>query len=366
VVQFTVSVTLIIGTLIVFKQIEFAKNRPLGYNKNNLLTIPYNPLGVQNYNAFRNELLATGTVTDVAASSSPTTGVWSGADNLDWKGKDPNRQEMFGTILIDPDYGNVVEWEIKEGRGFSRQFATDTACFIFNEAAIKTMGLKDPLGEIVKWHGKNWKIIGVVKDMVMKSPFDPVTPVVFLMDNKERSFNVIHLKVNPAVPVPHALSKIEAVFKKLSPDSPFSYRFSDQEYALKFAAEERIGRLASVFAILAILISCFGLFGLSAFVAEQRTKEIGIRKVLGASVSNLWQLLSKDFIVLVVISCFIAIPVAWYLMDNWLQKYEYRTEISWWIFLLTCIGALIITLITVSYQAVKAALMDPVNSLKSE
>jgi ABC-type antimicrobial peptide transport system permease subunit len=366
IVQFIVSVTLITGTLIVFKQIEFAKNRPIGYNRSSLLTIPYNSLSLQSYNAFRNELLETNAVVDVAASSSPMTGIWAGADNLDWKGKDPNRQEMFGTILIDPDYGNVTGWEVKEGRTFSREFPSDSAGFIFNEAAIAKMGLAEPLGEIVKWHGKDWKIIGVVKDMVMSSPFDPVTPIVFLMDNKERSFNIIHLKLNTTVPVPVALNKIEAVFKTFVPASPLNYRFTDQEYAFKFAAEERIGKLASIFATLAILISCSGLFGLSSFMAEQRTKEIGIRKVLGASVFKLWEMLCKDFLLLVTISCITSVPIAWYFMNNWLERYEYRTEISWWIFVSTCAGALSITLLTVSFQAIKAASVNPVTSLRSE
>jgi len=365
VVQFTVSVTLIIGTMMVFKQIEFAKNRPIGYNGAGVITIPYN-VEIEKYAALRNELLGTDAIADVAASSSPTTGIWSSADNLDWKGKDPKRQEMFGTILIDPDYGNVVEWEIKEGRTFSKQFPTDSSCFLFNEAAIKQMGLTDPIGEIVRWHGKDWKIIGIVKDMVMRSPFDPVTPAVFLMDNKERSFNVINIKLNASVPVPEGLLKIESVLKKFVPNSPFNYKFSDEEYALKFASEERIGKLASVFATLAILISCSGLFGLASFIAEQRTKEIGIRKVLGASIINLWQMLSKDFVVLVFISCVIAIPTAYYFMDGWLQQYQYRIDMPWWIFMITALGAVGITLLTVSFHAVKAAMMNPVKSLRSE
>jgi ABC-type antimicrobial peptide transport system permease subunit len=186
------------------------------------------------------------------------------------------------------------------------------------------------------------------------------------MDNKERSFNIIHLKLNTTVPVPVALNKIEAVFKTFVPASPLNYRFTDQEYAFKFAAEERIGKLASIFATLAILISCSGLFGLSSFMAEQRTKEIGIRKVLGASVFKLWEMLCKDFLLLVTISCITSVPIAWYFMNNWLERYEYRTEISWWIFVSTCAGALSITLLTVSFQAIKAASVNPVTSLRSE
>jgi putative ABC transport system permease protein len=365
VVQFTVSITLIIGTMVVFSQIEFAKSRPTGYNGDGLITIPYN-FDLQQYFGFRNELLTTNAVTELAASSSPTTGIWSSADNLDWKGKDPNRQEMFGTVLIDPDYGSVVEWEIKEGRNFSRQFPTDSACFLFNEAAIQQMGLTDPIGEIVKWHGKKWKIIGVVKDMVMRSPFDPVTPTVFLMDNKERSFNVINLKLNASVPVNEALRKIEIVLKKFAPNSPFNYKFSDEEYALKFAAEERVGKLAFVFATLAIVISCSGLFGLASFVAEQRTKEVGIRKILGASTVNLWTMLSKDFMILIIISCFVAMPTAYHFLDGWLQQYEYRIEMPWWIYVVTSLCGMLITLLTVSFQAIRAALLNPVTSLRSE
>jgi ABC-type antimicrobial peptide transport system permease subunit len=366
VVQFTVSVTLIIATIVVFEQIQFAKNRPIGYNRNSLITILYNTSEIQNYTSFRNELLNTGAVTSVSASSSPTTGIWSSADNLNWKGKDPNRQEMFGTILIDPDYANVVEWKMKEGRNFSKELKTDSSSFIFNEAAIRQMNLKNPVGEIVQWHGRNWTIIGVVKDMVMTSPFDPIAPAVFLMDDKERSFNVINIKINPVMPVSEALSKIETVFKKFASDTPFNYKFADEEYALKFAEEERIGKLATVFAALAIFISCLGLFGMASFVAEQRTKEIGIRKVLGASVANLCGMLSKEFIVLVTISCFIAIPIAYYLSLEWLQNYAYRTKVSVWIFVATAIGSLLITLLTVSFQAIKAAIANPVKSLRME
>jgi ABC-type antimicrobial peptide transport system permease subunit len=366
VVQFTVSVILVIGTLVVFRQIQFAKNRPVGYSRNGLVTIPYNPAEMPHYQAFRDELLSTRVATGVSASSSPTTGIFSSADNLDWKGKDPNRQEMFGTILIDPDFGNVVGWQLKEGRTFSKQYTTDSTCFLFNEAAIKQMGLAHPIGEMVKWHGKSWKIIGVVKDMVMTSPFDPITPVVFLMDDKQRSFNVINMKINPSMSAQEALGKTEALFKKFAPSSPFIYSFADSDYALKFAAEERTGKLASVFAILAIFISCLGLFGMASFVAEQRTKEIGVRKILGASVFNVWGLISNEFVILVIIACAIAVPVAYYFLHQWLQGYQYRTALSWWIFVVAGIGALIVTLLTVSFQAVKAALANPVKSLRTE
>ncbi len=367
VIQFTVSVTLIIGTIVVFRQVIYAKNRPVGYNRDGLLMIPLTTNEIQgHYKAFHDELLRTNLVAGVAQTSSPMTGIWSSANNLDWKGKDPNIQAMFGTISVEPDYGKVVAWEMKEGRNFSERFSTDSSAFVFNESAIKQMGLQNPLGEIVKWHGKNWKIIGITKDMVMKSPFEPVIPTVFMMDNRERPFNMINIKINPQVSGSEALDLIEPLFKKYAPNTPFNYKFADLEYENKFRAEERIGTLASFFAVLAIFISCLGLFGLASFVAQQRTKEIGIRKVLGASVLSLWRMLSKDFVVLVIISCLIATPIAYYFMNSWLEKYTYRTEISWWIFAVVTIGALGICLLTISYQAIKAALMNPVKTLKNE
>jgi ABC-type antimicrobial peptide transport system permease subunit len=360
-------VTLIISTLLVYTQIDFAKNRPVGYSREGLINIPMNtPEMEARYDALRNDLSATGAIAEMALSSTPITEISSSANNLDWQGKDPNRQALFGTILVTPDFGKVVGWEIKEGRDFSKEFSTDTLAFLFNEAAVKMTGLTNPVGEIIRWHDKNWKIIGVVKDMVMESPFAPIKPTVFLMNSRERSFNVIHIKLNPQLSARAALSKLETVMKKHNPASLFEYSFADEEYAKKFAAEERIGTLAAFFASLAIFISCLGLFGLASFTAEQRTKEIGIRKVLGASVFSLWQLLSKDFVWLVMVSLLIAIPIAYYFMGNWLQQYEYRTTISPWIFAVSGGAALLITLITVSFQAIKTALTNPVRSLRNE
>ncbi len=199
----------------------------------------------------------------------------------------------------------------------------------------------------------------------MESPFSPVRQAIYVVNYDEANV-YMNIRINPKISVGDALTKTEAIFKKLVPAVPFDYQFADTEYGSKFAAEERIGKLASVFATLAILISCLGLFGLASFVAEKRTKEIGVRKVLGASVYNLWKMLSKDFVILVIISCLIAIPIAWYYLHQWLMKYEYRTEISWWIFPVVIGGALLITLITVSLQAIKAAVANPVKSLRSE
>jgi ABC-type antimicrobial peptide transport system permease subunit len=367
VVQFTVSVTLITGTIIVYQQIQFAKNRPTGYSRQGLLNIVINTPELRGrYDALRNDLLATGAIADMAESSSPITGIWTSSNNLEWRGKDPARQALFGTLSVTPEFGNVVSWKMKEGREFSRALATDSMAFILNEAAVQLTGLQHPIGETIKWHEQNWKVIGVVKDMVMASPFEPTMPTVFMMNTRERPLNVIHIKLNPALPAGIALSKVAGVFKVYNPEAPFDYRFADQEYAKKFAAEERIGQLAALFAGLAILISSLGLFGLASFVAEQRTKEIGIRKVLGASVSSIWRLLSKDFVLLVIISCVLAIPVAYYGMQQWLMQYEYRTLISGWNLALSVLAALLVTVLTVSYQAIKAALTNPARSLRSE
>ncbi|RRA99950.1 ABC transporter permease [Larkinella rosea] len=365
VVQFTVSVTLIIGTIIVYRQIQHAKNRSIGYDRAGLITVAMNtPELHKGYNALRGALLQTGVVVDMSTSSGPATDLRSQNAGFEWEGKDPNFKESFGTVAVTHDFGKTVGWQFKEGRDFSRQFTTDSSGMVLNETAVRYMGLKNPVGKIVKWGDTSFRVVGVIRDMVMESPFKPITPTIFIL--RYDWADVINIKLNPARSTRESLRQIEAVFRKFNPGSPFDYRFTDEQYALKFRAEEQIGKLASAFAVLAVLISCLGLFGMASFVAEQRTKEIGIRKVLGASVFNLWRLLSKDFVVLVVIAFGIATPTAYYFLYNWLQKYEYRTDISWWIFALSGAGALAITLLTVSFQSIKAALMNPVKSLRSE
>ncbi|GAB3734859.1 ABC transporter permease [Spirosoma lituiforme] len=365
VVQFTVSVTLIIGTIIVFRQIQFAKNRPVGYNREGLISVPINVEElVKHYNALRTQLLETGAVAEIAQSSSPTTGVNVINNGYEWPGKAPNVQGNFGTIAISHDYGKTVGWQFREGRDFSRSFSTDSSAVVVNEAAVKFMGLTNPIGQTITADGRPFKIIGVIKDMVMDSPYTPVFRTMFMLDYSWADLFVIRL--SPTMAASDALPKIEAVFKKFNPAAPFDYRFIDQEYARKFGNEERIGKLASIFAGLAIFISCLGIFGLASFVAEQRTKEIGVRKVLGASVLNLWGMLSKDFVVLALIAFIIAAPTAYYFLNNWLSSYTYRTDISWWIFVVAGLSTLLVTLLTVSYQSIRAALTNPVKSLRSE
>jgi ABC-type antimicrobial peptide transport system permease subunit len=377
VLQFTVSITLIIGTITVFRQLQHAKNRPVGYAREGLITIPKNTPELFNapYNAIRNDLLRTGAVADMACSSVQSTETPVGNTNVEWKGKDPTATTLLQTVGVTHDYGKTIDWKIVEGRDFSRQFAGDSSALILNETAAKLMGFSQlavagtpvagtPVGEIIRWDGKPHRVVGVVKDLVMESPYQPIQPCLFLLDYDWGNF--ITVRIKPDQPVRDALAKVESVFKTYNPGSPFDYKFIDDEYARKFSDEERVGNLVTIFAILAIFISCLGLFGLASFVAEQRTKEIGVRKVLGASVANLWGMLSKDFVMLVVVAFGVATPLAWYLLTNWLQNYEYRTQLSWWIFAASGAGALAITLLTVSVQSLKVALMNPVRSLRSE
>ncbi len=370
VLQFTVSITLIIGTVVVYKQILHAKNRPIGYNRQGLVTMLVTTRDIHtHFDAALDDLVKRGSVTSMAESAAPPTEVFSANVGFNWKGKDPGLHSEFATIGISHDFGKTVGWDFIAGRDFTKSISSDSAGFVVNEAAMKFMGLAktglhDAIGETVTLDGRQFKIIGVIRDMIMESPYDPVKKSIFFIHPKGGRF--ITARLNPDANASSALKNIEAVFKKYSPDSPFNYQFVDEEYALKFAAEERISRLAAIFTSLAIFISCLGLFGMASFIAEQRTKEIGIRKVLGASVGNLWQLLSGDFVVLVVVSCLLATPIAWYVMDRWLDKYAYHTQISWWIFAVASLGTLAITLMTVSYQAIRTALLDPVKSLRGE
>jgi putative ABC transport system permease protein len=364
--QFAVSVILIIGTIIVFKQIQFAKNRPVGYNRNLLIALEMSGTDdlEKHFPALESELNASGVITGIAEASSPMTGIHNSRSDLTWKEKDPNVSYDFANIRVTSDYGKTTSWQLLAGRDFSSQFLTDSSAVILNEAAVKYMGLTHPLGEIITFKNKDHVVIGIVKDMIMQSPYEPAKQTLFYLGSSD--FDDVILRINPAISIHEGLSKIAAICKKYAPSVPFAYNFVDQDYARKFNNEERIGKVASVLALLAIFISCLGLFGMASFMAEQRTKEIGVRKVLGASVLNLWKLLSREFVILVLFAFVIATPLAYYFMHNWLQNYQYRTTLSWWIFAATGVGALMITLITVSFQSVKAAMTNPVRSLRTE
>ncbi|PHN05396.1 ABC transporter permease [Flavilitoribacter nigricans DSM 23189 = NBRC 102662] len=365
VIQFTVSVVLIIGTIFIFRQIEFAKDRPIGYNRDNLVRVPIkNRDIITHWEALRTDLLNTSKVENMVGTDSPVTSTGVTNGGFTWDGMDPGLSNDFTSLRVTYDFGDMVDWEIIEGRDFSRDFATDSSAIILNEAAVEYMGLENPVGTIMERGDMRHEIVGVVKNLITQSPYDPVRQTLFM--HHETWLNQINIKLKPDSRAHEALSQIETIFKKYDPVNAFEYHFADEEYARKFQNEERIGELATFFALLAVIISCLGLFGLASYVAEQRTKEIGIRKVLGATVTNLWQLLSKDFIFLVLIACILAVPLAWLLMNNWLEDFSYRTDLSWWVFAVVGLLAMILALLTVSFQALRAAFMNPVNSIKSE
>lgn len=365
VAQFTFSIVLMIGTIIIYQQIQHAKNRPIGFNSKGLISIEISKDLINNFEPLRNELMASGMVSSICKTNSPPTEIWTTNNGWEWRGSIPEDKSVeFNTIFTDYDYVRTVGVQLKEGRDFSKEFSTDSAGVILNEAAVRRMGLKHPVGEIIKWFGKDRRIVGVVSDVMQESPYKDVLPLTIVF--QKNWVNYFCLRINPDVSSGEAIKQIQPVFDKYNPGFPFAYTFADTEYARKFNYEELIGNLAAIVSVLAIFISCLGLFGLASYMAEQRRKEIGVRKVLGASVANLWGLLSKDFVQLIIISCVIASPIAYYAMNQWLNDYNYKIDIGIGVFLIVLITAMLITLLTVSYQAIKAALMNPVKSLKAE
>jgi putative ABC transport system permease protein len=369
VIQFVVSVTLVIGTITVYQQIQYAHNRPIGYDKDGLVTTygyPFsdNARDPNTYDALRQELINTGAVINMGKSSSPTTGIHSYQSDFDWDGRDPNVEPNFGVVWCTHDYGPTIGMQIIDGRNFSREFASDTAAIVLNEAAVEYMDLEDPVGQTVQFDRRPFIVIGVMKNILTDSPYMPMQPLVHMIDYRRPT--IITMKLNPEQSVEDNLAAIEPVFRKFRPGVTFEAQFADKEFERKFNDERKVAGLALAFTVFAIAISCLGLFGLASFTAQQRTREIGIRKVAGATVFNLWSLLSKDFVVLVTISCIIASPVAWLFMKQWLEQFDYRTPTSVWMFVAASSGAVSLTLITVSYQAIRAAKANPVNSLRSE
>jgi ABC-type antimicrobial peptide transport system permease subunit len=364
--QFSCSVALIIGTTIIYQQIQYAKNRPTGYSPARLVSTGMSDDLGKNYNALKNDLLASGVVESVTKASSPMTGIYWHTGIENWPGKGAGELGInVGAVSVSDNYFKTVGEKLVLGRDFSSEWSADTSNIIINEAAVKRMGLKQPLNQLVAFDGIKGesKIIGVVRDALMDSPFKPVEPTVF---NHGRGGNFIIYRLSKGAEQHHAIEVIGKIFDKYNPAYPFSYSFVDRDYDQKFNLENLVGTLAGIFAGLAIFISCLGLFGLAAYVAEQRTKEIGIRKVLGATVAQVWLLLSGDFILLVLISCLIAVPVAFYYLKHWLENYNYRIHIGVGVFVISALAAVVITLLTVSFQAIKAAVASPVKSLRSE
>jgi putative ABC transport system permease protein len=365
VLQFSCSIALIISTVIIYRQIGHTKDRSTGYNQDRLMMTDMSADLNLNYKPLKQDLLQSGVIENVARASSPATGIYSLTIIGEWPGKAAGQESLnTGAISVSENYFQTLGISVKAGRDFSDEWKIDSGSVIVNEAALKKMGLKDPLNQFITWNGnERARIIGVVKDAIMESPFTPVRPTVF---THGREGNSLMYRLSKNISTKDAIAKLTTIFNKYNPAYPYSYQFVDEEYANKFNLELLIGKLAGLFAAFAIFISCLGLFGLAAYMAEQRNKEIGIRKVLGASVSQVWLLLSKDFIVLVILSCAIASPVAFYYLQSWLQKYDYRVTISPFVFIVAAIAAILITIVTISFQAIKAALANPVKSLRSE
>ncbi|MXV51457.1 FtsX-like permease family protein [Pedobacter sp. HMF7647] len=365
ILQFTFAIALIICTIIIQRQINHAQQRDLGYNKNNLAYVFMTGEVEKHYTAIKNEMLASNAVTAVTKTSAPMTEGWSDSWDYSWKGKNTTEKLDFDIYNTDGDFVKTMGLKLVTGRDIDlKAFPSDSTAMILNEAAVKTMGFKNAIGQIVKGQGRDWHVVGVIKDFILSSPYEPVKQMV--IQGPSGWFNVIHFKLNDNASTENNLKKIEAVFKKYNPDYPFEYNFIDEAYSKKFRDEQRIGTLAALFAGLTIVISCLGLFALAAYMAENRIKEIGVRKVLGASVSGLAVLLSKDFLKLVLISFAIASPIAWWAMHKWLQDYTYRVSISWWIFAITGIISMAIAVATVSFQALRAARANPVKNLRTE
>jgi putative ABC transport system permease protein len=365
VTQFTFAIVLIISTIIVRQQLEFAQNRDIGYKKNNLVYTIMQGSIEKNYALIRNELLTSGAATAVTKTSAPMTEGWSDTWGFTWDGKNEKEKLDFNLFNVDGDFTKTMGLKIVDGRDIDiKTYPSDSLAVLLNQAAVKVMGFKQPLGQVLRYDNKKMVVVGVVKDFILQSPYEPVKPMI--IQGPKSWFNVIHFKLNEKNTTAENLKLAEAVFKKFNSEYPFEYHFVDEEYTKKFADEQRIGVLASLFAGLTIFISCLGLFGLATYMAQNRIKEIGVRKVLGASVLGVTTMLSKDFLKLVGISFIVATPIAIYFMHDWLQHYSYRVDISVWVFAIAAFLTTLISIITVSFQAIKAALANPVKSLRSE
>jgi putative ABC transport system permease protein len=363
--QFVLSVVLIIGTIIVSRQINYIQSINLGYDKENLVYIPIEGNLFKNYDVFKNEALkmpGIKSITRISPGSLTNLIQWTVA--VRWDGKGLNENASFAYLSTAYDFIKTADLKMVAGRDFSKDFATDSAGYIINETALKRIGYTDPIGKSITLWGQKGAIIGVVKDFHFNSMHEQIKPLIMRYGENEHGGNML-VRTMPGK-TKEAIASLQVLYKQLNPDFQFNYTFSDEEYTKLYNNEQVVGTLSNAFAFLAIFISCLGLLGLAMFTTEQRFKEIGIRKVLGASVASLFALLSAEFIWLVLIALLIATPVAWYAMTYWLRSFAYRTTIEWWMFALS--GGLIIgiALITISFQAIKAALINPIRSLRSE
>ncbi len=363
VLQFTISVFLIISTLVIYKQIEMIKSNNLGYDKENLLFVPVNGTLLDKYDAVKTELLQLPAVSNVSATNGHIHAWGNNTSSLDWEGKNPDESILFQTIPVSYDFVKTIGATLKDGRDFSPDFPSDSTNFLINETAAELMGMDNPVGQTITLWDQSGRVVGLLDDFHVGSLHQNQDPVILFMAPWK---NFIYIRTQPNNDLAETLASLEKVFTKHNPAYPFEYQFTDQKYEELHRTELRTGALAKVFSFLGIFVSCLGLFGLAAFSAERRRREIGIRKVLGASIPNLIGLMSKDFIRLVLVAIIIASPIAWYFMNNWLEDFAYRIDIHWGMIALAGGAAIIIAALTVGTQSMRAALADPVESLKTE
>jgi ABC-type antimicrobial peptide transport system permease subunit len=365
VMQFTVSIVLIIGTVIIYQQLQHVKNRQLGYNKDNLIYVNVQGKMIDRFNSISNDLKRSGLVENAALSGDPVLQIGSNSDNYTWNGKDASKNPLISWEAVSPEFIPTMGIKLAAGRNFYTTAALDSNNVIINEAFAKQMGKEGRVGCIIRDDSKKaYQVVGITKDFLYNDMYAASEPM--LLYCNPAGARIMSVRLKKDVNTQNALVKVGDIIKADNPGYPFEYTFIDDDFNQIFKTETLTGSLAGVFSGLAIFISCLGLFGLAAYTAERRIKEIGIRKVLGASVTGLAGLLSKDFMQLVGISCAIAFPIAWWAVNDWLKNYQYRIEIHWWVFAVAGILAMVIALATVSFQAVKAALMNPVKSLRSE
>lgn len=362
--QFGLSVILIVGMIIIYRQVGFVQSKNLGFDRENLVYFPIEGELFNKFNLLKEQLTQIPGVKQVSHMTATPASNGNGTEGITWPGSDPNDQVRFTPVGIGYDFTKTMNLKMAGGRDFSKEFPTDSSGVLVNETAVKVMGLKDPVGREINWGRSKVRIVGVLKDFHFQSLHNAIRPLIAYLGAREPQGSVV-IRIQ-AGKTPETLDAIERICKKLNPAVPFTYAFTDQEYARQYQSEQIVGKLAGYFAFLAIFISCLGLFGLATFTAEQRTREIGVRKVLGASVAGIVGLLSKDFLKLVLMAIVLASPVAWYIMKQWLQGFAYQIDIEWWMFALAGVVAVLIAVFTISFQSVKAAMMNPVRSLRSE
>ena len=363
VLQFGISVLLISSTILIYQQVQHVKNRDLGYNPNNLISIPSSADANKNVDIIKNELMQSNMVASITRTSSPVTDIRNFTPAPDWQGKPSDAKIIMSAMRADAGFSTTVGTKLTQGRDFTTQPADSTA-MLLNKAAVEIMQLKDPIGMQMRYGPRTYTVVGVTENIVMGSPYTPVQPMMTMRNSRGGAFFIVRLR--DGVKPQDALPKMENIFERHNPEYPFEYSFVDEQFSRKFVTEDLIGRLSKIFAGLAIFICCLGLSGLASFTIEKRFKEMGIRKVLGASVQQLLYLISKEFLFLVLLAALISIPVTWWLLNGWLENYEYRIGISIWLFVGSCLGVLLLTLIIVWLNALRAALANPAKSLRTE